>query len=58
MWANCYDACDIDGGAASGAAPQLLFGCGPICKTSFAPFAISAWLNQGLFHGFPFKVAD
>jgi len=48
----------IDGGAASPALPQVRFGCGPISKTSFAPFAMSAWLNHGLFHGWPFKVAD
>ena len=51
-------ACVIDGGAASGALPHSRFGRGPICSTSRPPFAISGWLNHGLFQGFPFKVAD
>jgi hypothetical protein len=49
---------DMDGGAASGALPQFGLGFGPISKTNFPPFAMSAWLNHGLFHGRPFSVAD
>ena len=48
----------IDGGAASGALPQFLLGVGPILSTNVAPFAMSFWLNHGLFHGLPFNVAD
>src|SRR5690606_39981581 len=49
---------DIEGGAASGALPHAVFGFGPISSTSRAPFSISSWLNQGLFQGRPFSVAD
>src|SRR3546814_2484549 len=48
----------IDGGAASGADPHFLFGCGPIVKTKVAPCLMSSWLNHGLFHGLPLSVAD
>src|SRR3546814_17719944 len=47
----------IDGGAASGADPHFLFGCGPIVKTKVAPCLMSSWLNHGLFHGLPLSVA-
>src|SRR3546814_16442402 len=48
----------IDGGAASGADPHFLFGCGPIVKTKVAPCLMWSWLNHGLFHGLPLTVAD
>lgn len=49
---------DIDGGAAWGALPHFVFGAGPMVNTSFPPPAMSAWLNHGLSHGFPFSVAE
>jgi hypothetical protein len=33
----------IDGGAASGALPQFLFGSGPICRTSLPPSTSWRW---------------
>ena len=48
----------MEGGTASSALPQFLLGLSPITNTSLAPFLISSWLNHGLFHSFPFKVAD
>ena len=48
----------IEGGADSGALPHRWFGAGPISKTNWQPLAMSAWVNQGRFKGWPFRVAD
>jgi len=48
----------MEGGATSGVLPQFGLGRDPIWKTNFPPLAMSVWLNHGLFHGWPFKVAD
>ena len=48
----------MEGGTASSALPHFLFGWLPIIKVSLTPFLMSLWLNQGLFHSCPFKVAD
>lgn len=49
---------DIEGGRASGVLAQPGFGRGPMTSTSLPPPAISAWSNQALFQGLPFRVAD
>ena len=47
-----------DGGAAAGAEAQLLFGSGPILRTSSPPPTISAWLIHVRESGLPLSVAD
>ena len=48
----------IEGGAASGAAPQLRFGVGPMTSSSLPPATTEACVNQGLSSGLPSRRAE